>query len=158
LRLRLARAAAHAHPGVDEGAEEPWPDRALVIRAVALADAALVVRGIGGRSRRERAEADRRLEPRLHRVDDATRLLALEDRERQAADGQDLVRPEAAVHRPGAMVGIDDVVQAAEELVPEPRLEARARAGVELGPTLRPRRADAERVQPERLHLDRLPD
>src|SRR6185369_12269461 len=85
LRLRLARAAADADPGVDERAQEPRPDGALMIRGVALADAALVVRRVVGRARREGAEADRRLEACLDGVHDPACLLAFDDREGQAA-------------------------------------------------------------------------
>jgi hypothetical protein len=53
-----------------------------MVRAVALADAAFVVRCVRRRARCERAEPDRRPEPRLDAVDDSPRAFALDDRER----------------------------------------------------------------------------
>src|SRR5204862_2465828 len=73
LRLRVRSASADADPRVDERAEQPWPDRALMVGAVALARTALVVADVGGIAGLERAEADRRLQARLDRIDDAPR-------------------------------------------------------------------------------------
>src|SRR6185436_11241991 len=61
-------------------------------------------------------------------------------------------------HHAGTMIAIDDVVEPAGLLVPEAGGEARAGAREVLLPTLREAAADRERVQPERLHLHRLPD
>src|SRR5207247_4702079 len=144
--------------GLDERAHEPGPDRPLVVRAVALARAARVARRVAGLTGGERAEAERGHEPRLDRVDDAARPRPLEHRERQAADGQDLVRPERRVDRPGPVVDVDDVGEMAARLVPEARHEGAPRPLVEIGPALGEAAPDAERVQPERLDLDRLAD
>src|SRR5262249_59116704 len=57
VALRLARAAAHAHPGVDEAAEQPRPRRALVIAAVAAAHVALIAPRIAGPTGSRRAQA-----------------------------------------------------------------------------------------------------
>src|SRR2546430_3587387 len=70
LGARRRRAAPDAHPGLDERAHEPRPDRALMVRAVALAWTARVARRVTGLAGRERAEAERGHEPRLDRVDD----------------------------------------------------------------------------------------
>src|SRR5438876_708609 len=59
LGARRRRAAPDAHPGLDERAHEPRPDRALMVRAVALAWTARVARRVAGLAGGERAEAER---------------------------------------------------------------------------------------------------
>src|SRR5262245_32038226 len=86
LRSRIA--AADAEPGLDEGTDEPRPDGPLMVRAVALADSSLVARAVPGLPGRERAQAQRGQEARLHAVDDRPRALALEERLGKAADRQ----------------------------------------------------------------------
>src|SRR5207253_4558546 len=147
-----------APPGIAAPAHEPRPDRALMIRAVALARTARVARRVAGLAGGERAEAERGHEPRLDRVDDAAGAFPFEHRERQAADRQDLVRAKGRIDRPGPVVDVDDVGEMAARLVPEARCEGRPRPGVELGPALGELAPDAQRVQPERLHLDGLAD
>src|SRR5206468_6598016 len=120
LGTRRRRAAADAHPGLDEPAHEPRPDRPLVIRGVALARAALVAGRVAGLARRERAEAERGHEPRLDRVDHTPGLLPLDHRERQAADGEYLVRAERPVDGAGPVI---DVGEMTARLVPEARRE-----------------------------------
>src|SRR5207247_4782681 len=99
LGARRRRAAPDAHPGLDEPAHEPRPDRALMIRAVALARTARVARRVAGLAGGERAEAERGHEPRLDRVDDAAGTFPFEHRERPAADRQDLVRANGPLDR-----------------------------------------------------------
>src|SRR5437660_1074476 len=98
---RLRGAAADADPCLHERAHEPRPDGALVVRTVALADAALVARPVPGLVGRERAEAERGEQPRLDGVDDAASAFAFERREGKAADREDLVRTEGRVDRAG---------------------------------------------------------
>src|SRR5207244_12654771 len=103
LGARRRRAAPDAHPGLDERAHEPRPDRALMIRAVALARTARVARRVTGLAGGERAEAERGHEPRLDRVDDAAGALPVGPRARQAAGRQVLVRATGRSARPGAV-------------------------------------------------------
>src|SRR5439155_18092972 len=121
--LAAIGAAADAEPRLDERAHEPRPDRPLVVRAVALADPALVAGPVSRLVGRERAESERRQQPCLDGVDDAAGALAFEHGERQAADGEDLVRAEARIHSAAPAVDVDHIVQAASCLVPEPGLE-----------------------------------
>src|SRR6185503_12873117 len=72
--------------------------------------------------------------------------------------GKDLIRPQRGVVHAGPMVTVDDIEQAIAFLVPEPLLEPGARPYERLGPALGPRAGDVQRVQPQRLDLDRLPD
>ena len=65
------------------------------------ADAAFVTRRVAGLAGRQRAKAQRREQLRLDGVDDAARALAVEQRERQPADGEDLVRAQGGVVQPG---------------------------------------------------------
>src|SRR6185437_10659196 len=58
--LRRGRVAVNAVMGERVGAEQPGPDRALVIGAVAVPDAAAAARAKPGRTRRQRAQAERR--------------------------------------------------------------------------------------------------
>ena len=62
-----ARSGCVLHPRVDERADQPGPDRALVVGAVARAQIAVVRRLVVGMSGIERAQADRREQPRVRR-------------------------------------------------------------------------------------------
>src|SRR3989442_6612896 len=100
LGARRRRAAPDAHPGLDEPAHEPRPDRPLVIRGVALARAALVARRVAGLAGCERAEAERGHEPRLDRVDDAAGAFPLEHPERPAPHPPALGPAQGRTHPP----------------------------------------------------------
>src|SRR5262249_7699245 len=91
LSLGRDRATPAAYPRLDERAEEPGPDRALVIRRVAFTHAALVTPDVARLAGRERAQPDRRPEPRLHRGDHLPRRRAVEQREWKSANGEDLI-------------------------------------------------------------------
>src|SRR5439155_2600602 len=123
LGLRVRGAAPDAEPRLDERAHEPRPDRPLMVRAVALADAALVAGPVSRLVGRERAESERRQQPCLDGIDDAAGALSLEHRERQAPDGEDLVRAEGAIYGAAPVVDVDHVVEAAARLIPEAGLE-----------------------------------
>src|SRR5690348_8826542 len=77
----LRGAAADADPRLDERAHEPRPDGALVVRAIALAHAAVVAGRVPGLVGRERAEAERGEQPRLDRIDDTASAFTFEHRE-----------------------------------------------------------------------------
>src|SRR5262249_34242178 len=133
----------------DERPDQPGPDGALMVRAVALTDAAPVVRRVARLARSERAEPERRHQPRLDGVDDTPGTLAVEDLDGQTAHGEDLIGPDRRV---------DAVVQRACGSVPEARGEGSASSRLERPPALRSSARDVERVQPQRLHLDGLAD
>src|SRR5258706_8078771 len=79
LRAVCDVVAVHVEPGVDEGADEPRPDRALMIGAIALCDATFATRLVGGIALRKRAQAQRREEFALDGRDDRARHLPLHD-------------------------------------------------------------------------------
>ncbi len=147
--------------GVDEGAEEPRPDAPLVVRGVPLRRPSLEAAPVIGVSRVERPQAVRGEELLLDR---RKRPLGPAPCDEGPVEGEreELVGAEGEVSRP---VRPDDVGEPADALVPEegrealPRLvgdreEAGRREGVsEVG---RVEADDAQRVVPERLHLDRL--
>ena len=66
-RAPRAVVGMHLEPGVDEGADQPAPHRALVIGRVARAQVAVVARLVVGVAGRERAQADRREQLRARR-------------------------------------------------------------------------------------------
>ena len=78
---------AHGFGGLEEGisvnAEEPWPDRALMVASAALRGASRVVRAEGRIIGRERAQAEGREELSPRNSHDPLRLLRLENREGQ---------------------------------------------------------------------------
>src|ERR1700693_6071061 len=158
LSPRLDSPSPDAHPGLHEGPREPRPRRPLVVRPVALRDASGVMAGIVGISGVESPQPERRPEPLLDRVHDAARRLPLEQRDREPADGEDLVGTEARVESPRDVAAVHDVVEEASLLVPEARGEGPAGLFRELAPPLRESRANPKRVDPERLDLDGLAD
>ena len=94
---RRRAVAAHAHPRLDERPGQPRPDGALVVGGVALADAALVARGVAGSP-----GASDRSPSGVHSCASTASTTArarspVEQRERQAADREDLVGAEARV-------------------------------------------------------------
>ena len=120
LPLGFTGIAAHSNPGFDEGADQPRPDRALVICAVALTYAALVMRRVTRLFGRERAQAQRRPETALDNIDNSFSRFAFDQRQRQAAHGKNLIGPEGSVELAGFMIGVDDVEQVTAFHIPEP--------------------------------------
>src|SRR3989442_3955585 len=82
--LGVRGAAPDAEPRLNERTHEPRPDRALMVRAVALADAAVVTWRVSRLVGRERAEAEGRQQSRLDGIDDAAGALSLQHPERPA--------------------------------------------------------------------------
>src|SRR5262249_59624699 len=91
LGARGGGAAVNPQPCLDERADQPRPRRALVVGAVSLAHAAAVVRRVAGLAGGQRARAQRREQLALGRLHDLSGLLLLEERERQAARGEELL-------------------------------------------------------------------
>src|SRR5205809_5207612 len=85
--------AAHADPRFDEWADQPWPDRTLMINRISCARVALIVRRVSGFAGRKRAQTDWREQKHLHRFNHTTSFVFRQKHERQSADGDDLVRP-----------------------------------------------------------------
>ena len=99
-RLAPSPYRRHAQPGVHERAHQPGPDGALMIGGVARRGAAFVARRVAGLAGRERAQAERRQQAAFDGVDDAPRAIAVDQRVRQSADGEDLIRPARGIDRP----------------------------------------------------------
>src|SRR5215470_16515638 len=125
LLFRFCSIAVDVKPGFDERPNEPGPDRALMIGAVALAHAAFVMWNVSRLAGRERAQAERRPEARLDSGDDFRGPLAVEESDRQAADGKDLIGAKRGIDGAGTMIDVDDVVKTAVVLVPKTSAERR---------------------------------
>src|SRR5688572_2917306 len=104
-------ALVNPHPGINERAEEPRPDGALVISAVAFAHAALITRCVARFAGRERTKAQRSPEMILHRFDDEKGTVVLDETQGEPADGEDLIGTKGAVRLAGVMIHVDDVVE-----------------------------------------------
>src|SRR5262245_5148414 len=92
----------------------------------------------------------------LDDVHDAPGQLTLDDREGQSADREDLIRAEAVVVDTDLVIDVDDVEQEPALVVPEALYERGLCVRRERGPSSRPTPRDAQRVDPQRLHFDRL--
>src|SRR6185295_8833301 len=86
-----------------------------------------------------------------------SRPLALDQLTGEAAHRENLVGAKGGVDRPGLVIRVYHVVEVSG-LIPEPRLERATAALVRLLPGGVPPAHDPERVEPERLDLDRLAD
>src|SRR5947209_19121277 len=165
---KLARARAvfrvDFEPRVNERADEPGPDRALVVGGVARLQVAVVgrleLRVVG----RERAQADGRQELLPRDFEHRLPALAFEHRVFER-DGEELVGPAGRVVPALLLPALDHVVEVAATLVPEALVEGAAAAlGVRAeflrrllaAGLARPAFEQAERVVPERVDLDGL--
>ena len=90
----VSRSSASPDPCLDERCQEPRPDGALVVRSVAREHTAAVVADVAPLSGRKRPQPDRRPQPGLDRIQRAASTLCINQHERQATEGQDLVRAE----------------------------------------------------------------
>ena len=111
--------AADAHPCFNKCANQPGPDRTLMINRISCARVALIVRRVSRFAGSERAQPDRRKQKHFHRIDNPTRFLFRQKHERQSADGEDLVRPKCKINYTGLMIAIDHVGQITRVFVPE---------------------------------------
>src|SRR6185369_14286282 len=71
--------ATHSHPRFNKRSDEPGPDRALMIRAVALHYASLVMLRVIRFPRRERTQAQWRQQSRFNQRDDLFCALVLQE-------------------------------------------------------------------------------
>src|SRR5207248_5728909 len=120
--------------------------------AVALGRAAGVAAAITRIAGIERAWAGRGPQHALDGVDHGASALAFHYRMRNTTDREQLVGPAGSIDRAAHVVGIDHIVELAALGVPEPS-ERIARAVGLIAPA-----GDRERVDPQRLDLDRLAD
>src|SRR5206468_11086636 len=108
----------HTHPGFNQCANQPGPDRTLMINRISCARVALIVRRVSRFAGSERAQPDRRKQKHFHRIDNPTRFLFRQKHERQSADGEYLVRPKCKINYTGLMISIDHVDQITRVFVP----------------------------------------
>jgi hypothetical protein len=116
------------------------------------------VRPVAGFLWRQRAQAERRQQPALDRLDHTAGIGLDQNLERQAADREDLVGPHRRIVAAGHVIDVNHVVQAAPPLVPEAQLERGERMAIERAVFGPDRSRNAQRIEPQRLHLDRLAD
>src|SRR5262249_18272611 len=112
-------ALVNPDPRVHECTEEPRPDPALMIRAIAFAYSALVTRRIARLAGGPRAQAQRRPEMILPRFDNEEGAVVFNQAQRQAADGEDLIRPKSGIDVARLMIHIDHVEEHFTFGVPE---------------------------------------
>src|SRR5207302_1150313 len=109
----------HPLPRAHERTDQPWPDRALMIGAVAVVRIAFVspaILWIGGR---EAAQSVRRQQMLLDNAQDTFRLVIGDHRVSQT-HGKYLVRTNGTI----ATIAVDYIVKTAGRFVPEQRQEA----------------------------------
>ena len=104
LSFHFRRAAANANPRFDKRAHEPRPNGSLMIRRIALRRPANALPRIVRRTRRKRSQTERREQPCFDCIDNTLRALAMQQRQRQSADGENLIRPLRFIDR----AGLDD--------------------------------------------------
>src|SRR6266516_623176 len=146
----------HAHPCFNKCANQPGPDRTLMINRISCARVAFVVRRVSRFAGSERAQPDRRKQKHLDRIDNAPRFLFRQQCEWQPANGKDLVWSKCKIDSPRPVIAIDHIREITGVLVPEFLFESSAAFVEERLPTRGRFRANGERVQPERLNFHRL--
>src|SRR5437762_3222253 len=146
----------HTHPCFNQWANQPGPDRTLMINRISCARAALIVRRVSRFAGSERAQTDRRKQKHFHRIDNPTRFLFRQQRERQPADGEDLVRPKCKINYTRLMIAIDHVGQITGMFVPEFAFECYPSFFKKCFPTRGKFRTHSECVEPERLNFHGL--
>ena len=156
LLVRFARIPTNADPSLNKRARQPRPDGPLMIGRIPLSNRADIMAAIGGRSRLERAQAQRRPKQGFHKIDNLACRLFLQDRPRQPADGEDLIRSYRVVDRTPAMIDIDHIEQATSRLVPKSRLKRSETSLVNAAPARIERSADPQGRKPESFHLHRF--
>ena len=107
--LRGGRGPVYTHPCFNKCANQPRPDRTLMINRISCARVALIVRRVSRFAGSERTQTDRRKQKHFHRIDNPTRFLFRQKHERQSADGEDLVRPKCKINYTGLMIAINHV-------------------------------------------------
>ncbi len=124
------RMATYSDPRFDEGAHQPGPDGPLVIGNIPARRVAFVPCRIGRFTWRQRPQTDRRQQSVLDGIDNPSRAFSLNQRKRQPANGQNLIRAEGVVAGAGNMINVDDVRQMTGRFVPK-TFEKRAASSLE---------------------------
>ena len=96
----------------------------IAVHRVARRRITLVARCVSRFARRERSQPERRHESCFDRFDDRACARSLDDRQRQPADREDLVRPERVVARARHVIHVDDIGKITA--IPEPVSNCRA--------------------------------
>src|ERR1041384_1943247 len=138
----------HAHPCFNKCANQPRPDRTLMISRIPGARVALIVRRVSLFAGSERAQSDRRKQKHFHRIDNSTRFVFRQKHERQSADCKDLVRTKCEIDYTGLMIAIDYVSQVTGVFVPEFGFESGAALFEKCSPARGKFCTDGERVEP----------
>src|SRR5882762_6415241 len=97
-----------AYPRLNKRADQPGPDRTLVIDRISRTRVALIMRRVSAFSGRERAQTHRRSQKHLHRIDNSARFFFRQQRERSSADGKDLVWSECEIDSAGLVIAINN--------------------------------------------------
>ena len=100
LSTRLNGAIAHTQPRLHKWPKQPGPHGPLVIGAVARSGITFIHRAICGVIGVERAQPERRQEPRFYPVHHAPRSLTGENSDGQTTDRKNLIGAERCVDRP----------------------------------------------------------
>src|SRR6266508_3196105 len=119
VALGAVALAINTHPGLDERTDKPGPDGSLVVNAIALSHTAFIMRRIAGCFGCQRAEAEGSPQPLSHGLDNSFCAFALNQRDSEPTDCENLIRPEQFIHFAGLVVDIDDIVQVAALFIPE---------------------------------------
>jgi hypothetical protein len=106
--------------------------------------------------RRKRSEPERREQLALDDIDNGTRPLAIDDGDGQAADSENLIRPNRAVVSAGHVILIDDVEEARLLGVPKTLVERVPTGLIQREPFRIALPHNLQRVEPQRLNLHRL--
>src|SRR3954469_4572563 len=154
----LRSVALHSDPRFHKWSHQPGPNRALIIAAVARRHASLITRHVAAVIRRQGAKPERGPEFGLHSFDDPPGERLVNHRVGESAHCENLIGPKRRIVYSRPVIDIQHVVQVAAGLVPEPPVEGVESALEYLAILARQLLCDPERVEPERLDLDRLPD
>src|SRR5262249_8526229 len=146
LLFRSDRGAAHAHPCFDKSANQPRPNRTLMINRVSRTRVALIMRRVSGFAGRKRAQTQRRKQKHFHGIDNTTRFFLRQQHERQSANREDLVRAESEIDYARLMVAVDHVSEVASMFIPELGFERRTTFFEQCLPWRGKFRTDRERV------------
>ena len=103
------RVPPRAEPRLHEGTDQPRPDGALVIDPISGRRPAFIPCAVSGLTWSEGPESQRRQQASLDFVDDPPRTFSLDERDRKAANREDLVRAKTVIASARDVVDIDDV-------------------------------------------------
>ena len=111
----------HFQPGVDEGSDQPGPNRALMIRAISRAKVSTVERLVIRMVRRKRTKADWREQFALGHINYRFPVRLVQHRVIQR-DGEKLIWPASCIHA-AATIDVHDIVKVSAFFEPETSIE-----------------------------------